>query len=215
MRDMSVQHEELLSEQLRPKKLTDLLLPDHDIARLQGIVARGKLPNMLFYGSPGRGKTSAARILQHELDVDIYELNGSQINRNKTMEKEITSVANDTTILLLPKVLLIDEADCLDKRIQGSMRHIVENSSTKCRFILTANDERRIIPALKSRLTAVNFDLPISETRSVVERLKTTIPTKLTELGWKFDTERVWQIISLYYPDMRSVINNIEYEFAC
>lgn len=211
---MSVQHKELLSEQLRPKKLTDLLLPDHHIARLQGLVASGKLPNMLFYGSPGRGKTSAARILQHELDADIYELNGSSISQNKAMEKEITSVAYDTTILLRPKVLLIDEADYLTKPIQGSMRHIIEKSSPNCRFILTANDENRFIHALKSRLTAVNFDLPISERRSVVERLKRTIPTKLTELGWKFDTERVCQIIDLHYPDMRSVINNIEYEFS-
>lgn len=211
---MFAKHDELLSEHLRPKKLTDLLLPDHDITRLQRIVASGNLPNMLFYGSPGRGKTSAARILQHELDADIYELNGSRISGDKVMEKEITSVANDTTILLRPKILLIDEADYLHKRIQQSMRHIVENSSTKCRFILTANDASRIIPALQSRLTAVNFDLPISETRSVVERLKSTIPTKLTELGWKFDTERVVQIISLHYPDMRSVVNKIQYEFC-
>jgi DNA polymerase III delta prime subunit len=211
---MPVQHDALLSERFRPTVLTDLLLPDRDIARLQRIVASGNLPNMLFYGSPGRGKTSAARILQHELDADIYELNGSSISGDKAMEKKITSVAHDQTMLLKPKILLIDEADYLDKRIQQSMRHIVETSSTKCRFILTANDASRIIPALQSRLTAVNFDLPISETRSVVERLKSTIPTKLTELGWKFDTERVFQIISLYYPDMRSVVNNIEYEFA-
>lgn len=211
---MFAKHDALLSDHLRPKKLTDLLLPERDIVRLQRIVASGNLPNMLFYGSPGRGKTSAARILQHELDADIYELNGSSISGDKAMEKQITSIANSTTILLKPKILLIDEADCLHKRIQQSMRHIVENSSTKCRFILTANDERRIIPALQSRLTAVNFDLPISETRTVVERLKSTIPTKLTELGWKFDTERVWQVISLYYPDMRSVVNKIEYEFG-
>ena len=211
---MSVQHEALLSDHLRPKKLTDLLLPERDIARLQRIVASGNLPNMLFFGASGRGKTSAARILQHELDADIYELNGSSINGDKAMEKQINSIANDPTILLKPKILLIDEADYLPKPIQQSMRHIVENSSARCRFILTANDASRIIPALQSRLTAVNFDLPSSETRTVVERLKSTIPTKLTELGWKFDTERVYQIISLYYPDIRSVVNKIEYEFS-
>lgn len=211
---MLAQHDALLSEILRPRALADLLLPERDIVRLQEMVTSGKLPNMLFYGSPGRGKTSAARILQRELDADIYELNGSSISGDKAMEKQITSIAHDPTILLRPKVLLIDEADYLNKRIQQSMRHIVENSSARCRFILTANDARRIIPALHSRLTAVNFDLPISETRAVVERLKTAIPTKLTALGWKFDAERVWQLISLHYPDMRSVVNKIEYEFG-
>jgi putative ATPase len=215
---MTIQHQTLLSERFRPTALSELLLAHRDIALLQKMIASSNLQNLLFYGSPGRGKTSAARILQRELkrtlDADIYELNGSAISSDKLMEKEITSVANDTTIFLKPKILLIDEADYLHKRIQQSMRHIVESSSTKCRFILTANDASRIIPALQSRLTAVNFDLPISETRSVVERLKSTIPTKLTELGWKFDTERVLQIISLHYPDMRSVLNKIEYEFC-
>lgn len=211
---MSVQHDALLSEHLRPKKLTDLLLPDHDIARLQRIVANGNLPNMLFYGSPGRGKTSAARILQHKLDADIYELNGSSISGDKAMEKKITSVAHDPTMLLRPKILLIDEADYLDKRIQQSMRHIVETSSERCRFILTANDASRIIPALQSRLTAVNFDLPMSETRSVIERLETAIPDKLTALKMNFNRDRVSEILRLYYPDMRSVINKIEYEFG-
>lgn len=211
---MTIQHQTLLSELLRPKKLSDLLLPDRDIARLQKMIASGNVQNMLFCGSPGRGKTSAARILQRELDADAYELNGSESSADKQMEKRITSIAHDPTIFLKPKILLIDEADYLPERIQQSMRHIVESSSTKCRFILTANDASRIIPALQSRLTTVNFDLPISETRSVVERLKSTIPTKLTELGWHFDTERVLQIISLYYPDMRSVVNKIEYEFG-
>lgn len=215
---MSVHHDALLSERFRPTVVTDLLLPNRDIARLQKMIASGNLQNLLFYGSPGRGKTSAARILQHELertlDADIYEMNGSSISGDKAMEKKITSVAHDQTMLLKPKILLIDEADYLDKRIQQSMRHIVESSSTKCRFILTANDASRIIPALQSRLTAVNFDLPMSETRSVIERLETAIPDKLTALKMNFNRDRVSEILRLYYPDMRSVINKIEHEFG-
>lgn len=211
---MTNHHSPLLSEQLRPKTMQDILLPEQDIARLQNMITNHKLPNLLFYGSPGRGKTSAARILQHQLDADIYELNGSSISSDRALEKEITSIAQSTTIMLKPKILLIDEADYLHNRIQNSMRHIVENSSTKCRFILTANDERRIIPALKSRLTAVNFDLPISETKTMLERLRTTMLRKLDKLNVNYDSERVFEIICLHYPDLRSIANKIEYEFS-
>lgn len=58
---------QLFSETLRPQTLADLVLPDHLIASLEGCVRSGWIPNMLFHGDPGMGKTSAARILLREL----------------------------------------------------------------------------------------------------------------------------------------------------
>ena len=215
---MSGQHNNLLSELLRPKKLTDLMLPDNDIIRLQKMIITGNVSNLLFYGSPGRRKTSAARILLCEmkrtLGADTYELNGSQVSSNKQMEKQITDIAQIRTLFLKPKIFLIDEAECLPKRIQHSMRHIVENSSATCRFILTANNYNRIIPEIHSRFMSLNFDLAIRKTNKIIDSLRLQIPAKLTELGITFDLDRVHQILQIHFPDMRAVINKIEYEFG-
>lgn len=211
---MSVKHAPLLSELLRPAELNDLLLPERDIDRLRNMISTGRLQNLLFFGSPGRGKTSAARILQRALDVECEELNGSKVASDKAMEKQITDFAQSTTIFLKPKVLLIDEADYLLTKTQQSMRHIIENSSDRCRFILTANNANRIIDPLKSRLTEVNFDLPIREKQALVERLKARIPGKLTSIGVVFDKTRIEELINLYYPDVRRIVNRIELEFT-
>ena len=194
------------------------MLPDNDIIRLQNMINTGNVSNLLFYGSPGRGKTSAARILLCEMKrtigADTYELNGSQVSSIKQMDEQITDIAQSRTLFLKPKILFIDEAESLPKRIQQSMRHIVENSSTRCRFILTTNNYDKIIPEMHSRFTSLNFNLAIKETNKIIESLRLQIPAKLTELGITFDLDRVHQILQIYFPDMRAVINKIEYEFG-
>jgi replication-associated recombination protein RarA len=68
-------HTQLLSEHLRPRHLADLNLPDPLLGSLERMVKRGSILNLLFYGKPGIGKTSAARILLREIEADVYELN--------------------------------------------------------------------------------------------------------------------------------------------
>ena len=74
----------LLSELLRPQQLGDLTLPQRDIERLKQMVHSGTIMNMIFYGRPGLGKTSAARAIIADLvtnaDADCCELNGSSGN---------------------------------------------------------------------------------------------------------------------------------------
>ncbi len=68
----------LFSELLRPQQLDDLTLPRRDLERLNRMIASGSIMNMLFYGQPGLGKTSAARAIIRLIGADAYEINGSQ-----------------------------------------------------------------------------------------------------------------------------------------
>lgn len=101
----------LQSEQLRPTVLTDIM-PRPDCTRsFERMVQNGRIPNEVFHGRAGDGKTSAARILLRELGVDVYELYGSFNSGEKTIVKSIDSFARTVSLRGKPKVCFIDEAD--------------------------------------------------------------------------------------------------------
>ena len=84
--------EQQLSELLRPTELADLIQPLELIQRLERMVERRALVNMLFHGKPGLGKTSAARILANKLDADCYEtqwLNGNRHRERSRTHRDV------------------------------------------------------------------------------------------------------------------------------
>src|SRR3954454_2548990 len=143
---------ETLTELLRPQQLSDLTLPDTDTRRLQNMADTGRIANMIFYGPPGLGKTSAARILQ-KASEELYHwkvINGSLHNGIENIRRDLEGYANSPSVYGKGKMCLIDEADYLSQNAQASMRGLIEKSIKNCRFVLTANDFSKIMPALKS-----------------------------------------------------------------
>jgi replication factor C subunit 3/5 len=204
----------LLSEQLRPSKLCDITLPSATIRSLERMVQNGKILNMVFYGKPGIGKTSAARILLRELDADVYELNGSFNSGEKTMVKSIENFAHTVSLRGRPKICFIDEADQMSVSAQDAIRYTIENTSANTRFLLTANDITRLTKAIKSRCLPVCFDLKPLESAVLVEELTKRYDTKLKSLGVKMETQRIREIVGLSFPDMRMIANRLELEAA-
>ena len=84
----------LLSDVLRPKSLSDLILSESLSRKLHRFVRDHQIMNVTFYGSPGIGKTSAARILLSEINADVYELNGSNYRGDKTIVRSIEIFAS-------------------------------------------------------------------------------------------------------------------------
>lgn len=168
---------------------------------------------MLFYGSPGIGKTSAARILIRELGADVYELNGSFNKGDKTMVAGIESFASTLSLIDGPKVCFIDEADAMSKDVQASLRNVIERVSGNARFLLTANDDKKLTPAMKSRCLPICFDVPPSQIRNIVDRMALRYEQKLKELGYRVDESRIREIVAYYFPDLRMIANLFQMEF--
>jgi DNA polymerase III delta prime subunit len=204
----------LLSEVLRPQALADINLPDHLIASLERMVQSGSMMNLLFYGKPGIGKTSAARILLRELDVDVLELNGSFNNGDKTMVKRIENFASTVSLLGKPKVVFIDEADQMSKDVQASLRYPIEQMSGHTRFLMTANEVEKLTPAIRSRCLPICFDVSVLDAPAVVERMVGRYEEKLTENGYSPDPNRLREIVSVYFPDLRTVANQFQLELG-
>jgi putative ATPase len=210
----SDQSKMLLSEVFRPVNIDELTLPEGLKATMTKWIAKGSIPNLLFYGKPGTGKTSAARIIAKELGCELHSINGSHNSGDKTMVNNIQNVCSSFSLFQVPKIIHIDEADGLSNTVQNALKCIVEECSTNVRFIMTANDVSRLSAAMRSRFTSIFFDPPHQHRAEILTKLVKTYEAKLANLGLDYDPVRVNEIVRIFFPDLRTVANRFELEFG-
>jgi putative ATPase len=207
-------YQQQLSELLRPQQLGDLTIAQKDIDRLKRMADSGDIMDLIFYGEPGTGKTSAARILIKAIGVDHpLEVNGSSASGIDYIRQKISPYARGPSVFFNKKVVFIDEADGLSKAAQSSLRYEIENKRN-ARFIFTANHIGKLSEPIQSRMLSVCFDVSPVHRVEVLKRLGERYQAKLTKLGIQFEKDRLSEIMGLYYPDFRAIANNLEYEFG-
>ena len=190
-----------LSELLRPRSIAELNLPPDLSDSLQRMEKSRSVMSMLFYGEPGIGKTSAARILTK--DAHVYEINGSFNNGDKTMLRAIEHFASHVSMFGQPKVCFIDEAEYLTKEVQAGLRYTIEKFSASTRFILTANDLKKVTLAIRSRCPPICFDVLPKDRAGVVEKMVARYEQRLSELGYEYDPTRLREIVGIRFNGWR------------
>lgn len=198
-----------LEELLQPKKFEDLALPVETIARLNGMVRRGRIMNLLLVGDPGAGKTSTWQIATTMAGADVMEFSGTskELTRSSFSGRTLGNVLHGQ-----PVVYVIEEAEFMPKRVQASLRGIIK-PDPRCSFILTTNDIRKIDPALVSRLTRISYFLLQSDRPRVIDNLQLRYEAILGELGVAYEKQRLAEIIATRFPDFRATAKGIEFEF--
>ncbi len=156
----------LFSEILRPRELADLALPQRDIEHLKQMVASKAIMNLLFWGKPGTGKTSTARVIGSALSSCTFfrEMDGSLLIGAEFVRREIEPSSTCRTIYEEGRIWFLDQADLATKPAQKLLLKVIENSSSVGRYILAATDRSKLIPALRARLMTICSD--VSEFRS-------------------------------------------------
>jgi replication factor C small subunit len=203
-----------LSERLRPQTFGDLTLPAREIDRFQRMSDTKNLMNMLFYGSPGMGKTSAARIFLRSTDpMDTLRMDGSSQTSVHDVRNVIDRFSSTMSWTGGLKLCFIDEADFLSQSAQASLRGIIENRAN-CRFIMAVNDLSKIMPAIRSRMICIRFNISKADRPGILKRIENRLVVRLTELGVPFDRERLNAIVATFFPDFRQIVSRLEYEFV-
>ena len=204
-----MKQEFLFVEKYRPKTIEDCILP-HDLKEtFKKIVDKGELPNMMFTGSAGVGKTTVAKALCHELDLDYMLINGSEDGNIDTLRGKIKQFASTISLQGGQKVVILDEADYLNPQsTQPALRGFIEEFSSNCRFILTCNFKNRIIDPLHSRCSIYEFNL--GNKAEMAQAFMARLQFILDSEHIIYDNAVIAELIMKYIPDWRRVINECQ-----
>jgi len=204
-------NEFLWVEKYRPKQIADCILSDELKQTFEKIVASGDLPNMLFSGTAGTGKTTVAKALCNQLNLDWIIINGSEDGNIDTLRGKIKQFASTVSLQGGVKVVILDEADYLNAQsTQPALRGFIEEFSSNCRFILTCNFKNRIIEPLHSRCGVYEFNTSKKNTAVLMQQMFERACTILDGEGVEYDKKDLLPIVSKHAPDWRRVLNELQ-----
>ena len=199
------------SEMYRPSSLDDIVLPTHTRKLLSSMVEKEKLQNLLFSGVCGTGKTTTAVAMLKTLQSDSVIINGSLRGNIDTLRNEIQAFASTVSLYRKRKYVILDEADYLSAATQAALRNFMEEFSKNCGFILTCNYPNKIIDALRSRCTEVDFSSNHTERADIAKGYWKILNDILLKEGYTYeDKEILFMLIKRNFPDLRKTINDLQ-----
>jgi len=190
-------------EKYRPDTLEGYLGNEEFISSLNEWIEKNDFPNLLLHGSPGTGKTTAAKLIVKNINCDYIYLNCSDENGIDVIRDKVKQFASGATFKPL-KVVILDESDFLTINAQAALRNVIESFSLTTRFIFTCNFVERIIDPLKSRLNLFALNTP--EPKTIAKRLKEVLDAEQIE----YDIKDIIEIVKKTYPDIRRSLNLIQ-----
>lgn len=201
-------------EKYRPRTISECILPDTLKKTFSEIVSTGEIPNMLFTGTAGLGKTTVAKAICNELDLDWIMINGSEDGNIDTLRNKIRRFASTVSLHGGYKVVILDEADYLNPQsTQPALRGFIEEFSDNCRFILTCNFKNRVIEPLHSRCGVYEFNTTKKDMMTLCNSMLERVKFILDHEEIEYPREAIGDIAELlmkHAPDWRRVLNELQ-----
>ena len=204
-------NEYLWCEKYRPTTIDECVLPAGMKATFKEFIDSGELPNFLFAGGAGVGKTTVAKALCNEVGAEYLFINGSEESGIDVLRGKIKNFASSVSLTDAKKVVILDEADYLNPNsTQPALRGFIEEFSNNCRFIFTCNFKNRIIEPLHSRCAVIEFKIDNTEKPKVAAQFFKRALMILKTEGIEHDPKVVAELISKHFPDYRRVLNELQ-----
>ena len=202
--------EYLWVEKYRPKCVADCILPDRIKKVFQSYVDEGNLPNLMLTGSAGVGKTTVAKAMCEQLGLNHLFINSSEERGIDMLRTKIKGYASTISLTGGRKVIILDEADYLTPEAQAGLRGAIEEFSDNCSFIFTCNFKSRLIDALHSRCSVIDFSLQAEEKPRMAAQLFARLSTVLTQENISYDKQVLIKILEKFFPDYRRTLNELQ-----
>lgn len=191
------------AEKYRPQTIEEFLCRVEDLQLYKSWIRDKQIPHLMLSGQSGIGKTTLAKILIDEIPCDSLFINASDKNNIETVRTTINDFASSAGFHSL-KIIVLDEFDGFTPEGQKALRSLIDEFTDTTRFILTCNYPERVIPAIMSRVTTIQF---ASVPPAVLAK---TIVNILTTEGIKFELSDVKKVFSAHYPDLRKILNELQ-----
>ena len=199
---------ELWVEKYRPNTMDGYVFVDSaQREQVQQWIRDGSIPHLMLSGSAGTGKTTLAKLLVNELEIDGYDVmytNGSKEARKVEWVDKLINFCQTMPFGKF-KVVIIDEADYMNPNsVQPALRNLMEDYSQTVRFILTCNYPHKIIAPLHSRCQG--FHIVKADHTEFTAR----VATVLLEENIQFDMDLLDTYVKATYPDLRKSLNLVQ-----
>ncbi len=204
-----------LADKIRPKTLADVVGQEHILAEgkpLRRIIESGGVPNMIFYGPSGVGKTTVARIIAENCGMTLYKLNGTNASLSdiKDVVADIGTFGTENGILLY-----LDEIQYLNKKQQQSLLEYIENGDITLIASTTENPYFAVYNAIISRSTVFEFKPVTAQQLAPAIKRAFRIISEERQISVAADDEIINKIAYSCGGDVRKAINTAELAVMC
>jgi len=205
-------------QKYRPLTIADTILPAQTRKAIEDIMANGNIPNFVFYGTAGIGKTTLAQAIAAETGADLLFINASLSGNIDTLRTDITQFVSSVSLSDsdTKKIVVLDEADYLNAQsTQPALRGFIDEFSSNAIFILTCNYKERLIEPLRdSRMTPLEFKFTKEDRTAAAMQMLKRACTILDTEGVTYDKKAVAALITKCFPDFRKTLNALQFYSA-
>lgn len=199
----------LLTEKYRPKKLEDLITP----SRVKHKLEKGVYQHLLLHGSPGTGKTSAAKVLVKQFNHPYLYINASTDTSVDVVRNRITDFCANRSIMDEPgkmKVIILDEIDGVSDQFFKALRATMDQFSINARFIATCNYINKVPDPIQSRFEMIDFDFSKDEETEIMKGYIIRVLQICKDEGINIDKHAAVELVKRKFPDLRNMLNTIQ-----